>query len=252
MTNTKIEPIIKKPIYIFKIENFLDDNFYDNMKKNFPQIDEAIFLNKINKDGKFGITSDGVNKDLYKNFYNSNKFVKKFHDSIINKNFYVNILNKLYYEIIKSNLDDPIRAIKYLRPYKLTNKTNTNYNFLRSNFFANIEYSYIKNNGGIVPHTDSIKKIFTLMLYFPEGNNETSYGTSFLSSEKKNYSNTHVDDSKNLLNDKSTSVLYKTPFIKNTIFGFIRNNKSWHFVEKQDINENYIRKSININFILKN
>ena len=220
------------------------------MKENFPKINKDIFLNKINKDGKFGITSDGVNKDI-KNFYDTNYYVKKFHDLIINKNFYVQILNKLYFEIIKSNLDNPLRAIKYLRPYELIGKSVSNYNFFKSNFFANIEYSYIKNNGGIVPHTDSIKKIFTMMLYFPD-NNEENYGTSFLASSKKNYSNTHVDNMDNLLKDKSTSILYKTPFKKNTIFGFIRNDKSWHFVEKQDVNKDYIRKSVNINFILKN
>lgn len=31
-------------------------------------------------------------------------------------------------------------------------------------------------------------------------------------------------------------------FKKNTLYGFIRNNQSWHFVEKQNIHEEYTIK----------
>ena len=37
---------------------------------------------------------------------------------------------------------------------------------------------------------------------------------------------------------------------KKSLFGFIKSHKSWHSVEKININENFIRKSININLLL--
>jgi len=89
------------------------------------------------------------------------------------------------------------------------------------------------------------------MLYFPDDESDLNYGTSFIATKKKNFS-THIRNIKDLLNEKSSKILYKTMFKKNTLYGFIRNNQSWHFVEKQNIREEYTRKSININFILKN
>ena len=37
------------------------------------------------------------------------------------------------------------------------------------------EYSYILNGGKIVPHTDDVDKIFSLMLYFPEYENDNTH-----------------------------------------------------------------------------
>ena len=34
--------------------------------------------------------------------------------------------------------------------------------------------------------------------------------------------------------------------------GFVRNDRSWHTVEPINIQEDYVRRSININFILEN
>lgn len=145
----------------------------------------------MNTDGKFGINSEGVTREMYLNLYNNNLVLKKFHDLITNRQFYNNILNKLYFEIIKSNLDVPLRALKYTRPYKKVEEKDLNLNFFMSNFYINIEYSHIKNNGEIIPHTDSIKKILTMMLYFPDDENDLNYGTSFIATKKKNFSNTY-------------------------------------------------------------
>ena len=69
-------------------------------------------MKKMNTDGKFGINSEGVTREMYLNLYNNNLVLKKFHDLITNRQFYNNILNKLYFEIIKWHIMDGITSVK--------------------------------------------------------------------------------------------------------------------------------------------
>ena len=50
----------------------------------------------------------------------------------------------------------------------------------------------------------------------------------------------------------NNEILFKSPFVPNCIYGFLRNDFSWHSVEPVDVAPNYIRKSLNISFIYKN
>jgi serine protease inhibitor len=110
------------------------------------------------------------------------------------------------------------------------------------------------NGSKIVPHTDSRAKLISLMLYFPdESLNENDYnklGTSFYNSKNKNFTNTHLLDEENERLFKEQSKKFLTlPFKPYNLYGFIRTDKSWHTVEKINMHENFIRKSININIL---
>ena len=92
------------------------------------------------------------------------------------------------------------------------------------------------------------------MLYFPDKKyNDYEYGTTFWDSDMQSYTGTHIENDNEVSNfKKNAKILYKTPFVSNVLWGFIRNNESWHSVEPIDIDNNYVRKSININFIYEN
>ena len=114
--------------------------------------------------------------------------------------------------------------------------------------------------GKIVPHVDSIKEICTFLIYFPDEklndkdkDKQESYGTSFWESDLNNFSNKHLILEKDEKEFKEKIKFFIFPNLKkNHCCGFLRNDKSWHTVEPMNINPNYIRKSININFILEN
>jgi hypothetical protein len=108
--------------------------------------------------------------------------------------------------------------------------------------------------GGIKPHVDAQTKYLSLMLYFPDKKyNDYEYGTTFWDSDIQSYTGAHIEDDNESINfKKNAKILYKTPFVSNVLWGFIRNNQSWHSVEPLNIDENYIRKSININFLYEN
>ena len=122
--------------------------------------------------------------------------------------------------------------------------------FLLSKILVNYQFSYIKNNGGIVPHVDAQRKYLSLLLYFPDDEDkEIDYGTTFWESNIPNFTNTHIQDKEKIREFKTKSKqIYKTQFISNCLYGFLRNDFSWHTVEPINIDTNYIRKSININF----
>ena len=76
---------------------------------------------------------------------------------------------------------------------------------------------------------------------------DKDYGTSFWKSNDFNYNNKHLVEKKELEKFKlKNKIFYKTPFESNCLYGFIRNDLSWHSVEPLDIYSNYVRKSINI------
>ena len=247
--NSQIEYIAKKPFYIFKIKNFFNYAFYTNLKNSIPKIEDFSELLDGNNN-KYSIDDD--NLEHQKNFLKNNNTIKKFSRIVRSENFFDLFKNQLNFPFLKSRIKDPISFLKVLRPYK--------YNFSDKFFFdtfyckvkSKIQYSYIKNSGKISPHTDGTNKLLSLMLYFPDGEkNEENVGTVFWKSKLKNFENKHRDTKDELKNFYSNSKkIFITPFEENTLYGFIKSSNSWHSVEKININEKYIRKSININFFI--
>ena len=77
---------------------------------------------------------------------------------------------------------------------------------------------------------------------------EINYGTQFWNSSLKSFTSNHqIGDLANKFRKNYTKTI-KSLFEQNVLYGFVRNNKSWHSVEPTKISDEYIRKSININF----
>ena len=154
---------------------------------------------------------------------------------------------------MKSRINKPLHIIKLLKFPKIVKEVNKDGLFYIISPFnkikIEIQYSYILNGGKIVPHTDSGEKLLSLMLYFPlknyDSEKQDQLGTSFWTSNFKNFNNYHQYDNKNI---KDIKLFHKTQFKPNILYGFVKNHASWHSVEPIDINENFIRRSININF----
>ena len=87
------------------------------------------------------------------------------------------------------------------------------------------------------------------MLYFPslEDNSDIKFGTSFFKSNLKTILIFIIIKMIVKGFSKNSELIYKTP-LKNIIYTDLLDLKSWHSVDKISCNENYLRKSININF----
>lgn len=243
MFNKEIEFISKKKIIIFKINNFLDNEIIKKIDESFPVI------TNITLDSNFGKAAFNTSKTKV---IENNKELQDFHEIVSSNEFFTFFTSKFFFKIAFNQA--PLRLFKYLRIPKKDNKKESFFDIFFSKLRLDCEFSSIKNNGGIVPHVDGLRKYLSLMLYFPNKEYEDhEYGTTFWESDIKNHSNTHITNKEQILNFKKTNkILYKTPFISNTLYGFIRNNRSWHSVEPLNINDNYIRRSININLFYEN
>lgn len=249
LNSESISIIQKKPYVIFKIDNFLDENLYNEIEKSYP------VLEKESKDKNFNYNQ--VNKydkiQKFNRLLENNQYLKEFDEYIESQSFF-NFLAKNFYLSSALSQNNFFRKLRYLRPIKKNVGKKNFLDFLTSKVSIKYDYTTIFNNGYKRPHVDSIRKYISLLLYFPSSeHNDSEYGTSFWLSKSKNFSNTH------LLNDKifkhfkdNNKLIYKTPFKKNCLYGFIRNDLSWHSVEPVNISENYMRRCITINLIYDN
>lgn len=278
--------IIKKypidNISIFEIENFLSEDLYKKIKKNFNNylsdiIDSRQLLDK--KNSKYCFNS---RMKIYEKMKNKYIEIKELDDIVQSKEFCGFLFKKFFFEILKSrknNLSQLLRVFKIPNlvkfnetendkiselddhgHQKIVRKFNKKFNLLDliyNDIEVTTEYSYIFNKGKIVPHTDDVDKIFSLMLYFPQfdtdlkselKNQEKKIGTVFWNSTNKNFNNKHLEGfSEKKFEDENKNILI-LPFKGKTLFGFIKNDLSWHSVREFDLSEKYVRCSININF----
>jgi len=259
--NKKIVNLKTEPFLIFKIDDFFDYNFYLDIKKLFDN--NKINTKKLSINDNFGKGSIDASLLSFDN-ESQKKIFTKLNNIIFSNEFFSFFVKKIYFLNIK-NQKNNFRKIKYLRyPILDTNdprfigsgekKGSSIIDFLFSKISVRYALSYIKNEGGIVPHVDAVRKYLSLMLYFPDDyEKEIEYGTTFWKSNSPNFTNKHIENNNRAEEFKSENkILYKSPFVSNCLYGFLRNDYSWHTVEPVNISPSYIRKSININFLYSN
>ena len=147
--NKEIVEISKNPFRIFSINNFFDYNFYLDIRKLFDKLGpKELCLTK--NFGKTFITSDEANFDNDK----ENQIFSKLNKIIFSDEFFYFFVKNSYIKnaMSQSNI---FRKIKYLRYPILQNSKVSLLDFLFSKISVSYNFSYIKNNGGIVPHVDS-------------------------------------------------------------------------------------------------
>ena len=248
--NQNIHFLYKKNFFIFELNDFLDEKNYNLLYENFPLIPKqklkSFELEKNNK--KFFINS---REEIYTQTISQNKVLMDFHNLIFSRAFFNFFFRKLKFPFLISRLTDLKFLLKQLLPIKLNNEKKF-LDIFHTHIKTQIEYSYMFNGGKIVPHTDSRHKLLSLLLFFPDKNEDMSqqekFGTAFWDSETSNIDNEHLSNEKEIDFKNKSKKLFQIPFTKMKLFGFIGNDKSWHSVESFFINEKYIRKSININF----
>ena len=107
---------------------------------------------------------------------------------------------------------------------------------LFNDIYTTFEIAYMFNGAQSFPHTDGMKKILSLLLYFPDekiSNEQKNKLGAFYNSDEFNLSGL----GKNKVNSfesesfKNRNKIVGTfPFEKN-LYGFIKSHKSWHSVD---------------------
>ena len=88
-------------------------------------------------------------------------------------------------------------------------------------------YTYDRTTYSLGPHTDSVKKVLTLLIYLPNDDSMSNLGTSIYVPKDPTFvcaGGPHHDFDKFMLAKTA-------PFKPNTLFGFFKTNNSFHGVE---------------------
>ena len=251
-------------MYIFEIPDFLSDEQYLSIYKNLPNI-ERTEATKIND-----IFDDRTNQHSLKFFIS--KLQEKEYDKYISQNTVLNelaetfknpllnnfFLKEFYFKILHSRIHDKKNFLKLLIRKNLSVKTKNNLflsKLIYNQIYTTFEIAYLYNKAEAFPHTDGMKKILSLMLYFPDDNltedQINNMGTSFYKSKEFNLHNNKVKTHAESKDFKSQNTKFLTlPFKRKNLYGFIKSHKSWHSVEPINIRPDFIRKSFNINLLL--
>lgn len=247
--------------YTFEVENFLSDDQYNLLEQNFPKIRVAeakklnSYFDDINSERHRAAWIQEMNEEAFSKYIYKNEVLNEFVKIVKNPLFTNMLINKFYFKILQSRLYDPKNLLKlFLRINRAHQKRNSFLEkFLFNDIYTELSWAYLFNGHETWPHTDGKKKILSLLLYFPDenlSNNQIeNLGATFFNT------NGVIDRNEFLKNKqksdlKTKSYSYTLPFKKKSLFGFIRSHKSWHSIEKVNVNDNFIRKSININLLL--
>ena len=252
--------------FAFEIENFLSDEQYELIKKNLPNADNEA-LKKSNKD--FYNKELQHNKKIYINelyqkeyqkYVIENPVLNNFSTVIKDPIFAKKLVDNLFLKIISSRKYDYKNFLKLLlRKNKYEYKDNKSlidklfYNY----FYTTFEIAYMFNGSESWPHTDGIKKMLSLLMYFPDDSDHNekynNMGTSFFQSDEfcltpDQYKIKSFEDSNDF--KKRNKLSGSFPYKKKSLFGFLKSHNSWHSVEPFFINKDFVRKNFNINILL--
>ena len=248
----EINKIFKTPFVIFEVKNFLNDCDFNKIKNEFFDLDNHLKRKfsglRENKNLKFSINS--LNPE-YKKYILSQPTLKHLHQEIVSQKFLNYLFQKLNYDILSSKIHNLLHIIKLLKFKQLEHERIKKFSFIdliniKKKINIQLEFSWMKSNAFLKPHTDAPNKLISLMLYFPEDENYNTgnMGTIFWDYNTNNYKNIYIDRI-----DEKMKILHQNEFEGKTLFGFIKNHKSWHSVPELHMPENKYRKSININLL---
>jgi hypothetical protein len=205
-----------------------------------------------------------VDKKNYEKLIYGNNILNEFVQTVKSKKMIEILLNSFFYKVLMSRIKDPKTLFKLLikKNKHVLNRSNKILDrFFYNQFITTVSFAYMAEGAQLFPHTDGIKKILTLMLYFPDENyhnksgQDLEIGTTFYNSSEYGLSEKdiknkikNIEDVKNF--EKRNKISLKFPFKKKNIYGFIKSHNSWHGLEPLKVHKNYIRKNININLLL--
>lgn len=236
--------IIKSPFFVFCIDKYLPEGLFDELDKSFPSMK---YFCRVAAEGSKKSFSSRKDADVFQSFIK---------ESLVWKEFVEALSSYAFINDLKFLCRDALRSSRGISAYKIWKKSNDQKKIIDKIFYRLIdnidiqfEFSVFSDGGYIRPHTDSRKKLISLLLYFPDDKWDNSYkgGTTFFDTEsstlKQNWENKPLDDYTGLI------PFYETPYEKNILCGFVKSCNSWHSVERLKLPDGIFRRSLCINII---
>jgi hypothetical protein len=211
-----------EPFTVFYIRNLLQPRFYRDLAKTFPLLSHFRYRDTLGN--KYLLTeSEG---EPYYDFVRAYPPWQKFYTEIKSANFREQVLS-----FLRARVSEGIQESN-----------------LADSFTSRFEFSVLPANGGSQrPHTDSPRKVVTLVLsLMKEGEWSPDWGggTSICRPKDEtlysNYSNQYLDFD-------DVEVIDTFPFVPNACVMFVKTSVSWHCVTPINVPDKApIRKTVAI------
>lgn len=194
-----------EPYTVFYIRNLVDQRLYNRLADTFPLLSQ--FRHRETLGNKYLLTE--AEGEAYYDFINGNPQWQEFYNEIKSADFREQVL-------------------LFLRSQTKQSLTG---NRPADDFVSRFEFSALPTNGGSQrPHTDSPRKVVTLVLsvmkegeWDPNWGGGTSICTPRDESLRSNYSNQYLDFD-------DVEVIDTFPFVPNGCVMFVKTAVSWHCV----------------------
>ena len=253
--NKKSNKITKfvEPFFVCEIEDFLKPHIYYELARTFPSV------------GLFGQPDGGGKEAIDSRSKVTRDFIL---DTPVWFDFIESINNHKTSLVLKEYLEKYIPERKnfknrewlteedfYFSDKKLKKSQKLDVNLVRYSF----EFSHLKYGTYIPPHTDSMDKVVSMILYFPDLEIDWSRyecGTCFLK-PKKNGMTYSTHESIHLKGEKLNSfrqnyeIFHYAEFVPNKFLLFLKNDVSWHEVKPQIHPDPLTRKAFIINMFCR-
>ena len=211
-----------EPYTVFYIRDLLQPSYYHELAETFPLLSD--FRYRATLGNKYLLTE--AEGEPYYDFVKTYPAWRKFHAEIKSVNFREQVLS-----FLRSHMNQEIQDGEPAE-----------------SFTARFEFSVLPTNGGSQrPHTDSPRKVVTLVLSLMkegEWNPDWGGGTSICTPKdhtlRSNYSNKYLDFD-------DVEVIDTFPFVPNAGVLFVKTDVSWHCVTPINLPvDGTIRKTVAI------
>jgi len=245
------------PFTLFEMENFFDQEIYESLRDEFP--DRSYFTKCYNYNEGGKLCLDNKNP-LFFEFIEQSKTWKLLYETFNSETTVKKFFNLFLPDLKKIPQRKNIKNIKLIKQWNLDYKSKIYKRILKFTRTRSVkvlfEFSRMRNNCFIPPHSETKDKICALLIYFPDKNvsefDKNRLGTNFY---KRSKDNLDIWDSE-ILGEyemknfyKNYKKFYSAKFTENKLAGLIKSDNSWHDVSKSD-NLEEDRKSFNIFFFL--
>ena len=223
MFNLDNVAIRHEPFTVFYVRDLIRPPFYRELAETFPP--RALFRYRESLGNKYLLTES--ESESYYSFIESSPPWKKFYTEIKSPGFKKQVLYFLRSHNIAPEIQDREAA---------------------NNFTVQFEFSALPTNGGSQrPHTDSPRKVVTLVLsLMKEGEWDAAWGggTTICTPKDKtlyfNYANNYLDFDE-------VEIIDTLPFVSNACVIFVKTAVSWHCVTPINLpRDSPLRKTVAI------
>ena len=252
---------------MFIIDDFINEKFFIKLREEvITRVNKCLeeknekfrheMLERYDTSKKIGeiiVSGGGGHRDkndsienMYTVFEDKDYHFKEFFSKLINPS-----INKKFYRLL---VPFSFQNLISFRPLKI-HKEKSNLSIWDFIFYRNCHPKYklsiYKSNTGLYQHRDHGSKIISLLLYFgfTDYINRDGLGTQVYSVTKGNEEwNSIAPSSLDYYENKKLKRELDISPNPNRIFGFVKNNRSWHAVNPIDLPMNVGRICLQINF----